>query len=131
MSIVFKDAKIFFGGYEPTTQHNQISLEYEVEALDETTFGATSRSMKGGLKRARVQGGGFLKAATGNIDPIYFDSIDLADAVFMLAPEEISEGSTSTGFVYGFKADLLSFTPVTGRVGELQGFTIAAEGRGI
>lgn len=131
MAIPFLNAKLFFAGYQPTTQFNALTLEYEAEALDETAFGDTTRKMRGGLKTARLSGGGYYKAATGQVDPVFFDSIDLTDAVVMVAPETIAEGSTSSGYVFGFKSDLLSYSPVGQSVGELQEFTITAEGRGI
>ena len=131
MALIFRDAEIFFAGYDLTAQHNQVSLEYEAEALDETAFGDSTRKMRGGLKTARVTGGGYFKAATGNVDPVLFDSIDLTDAVFMLAPEAMTEGSTSTGFVYGMKSDLLNYSPMGQSVGEIQQFTFSALCRGV
>lgn len=131
MAIVFKDAKVFFGGYEMTSQHNQVAMDYAAEALDETAFGDSTRKMRGGLKTARLTGGGYFKAATGNVDPVYFDSIDLTDAVVMVAPDTIAEGATSTGTIFGFKSVLLSYSPFNQRVGEIQAFSINAEGRGV
>lgn len=131
MGIPFINAKVFFGGYEMTSQHNQVALEYEAEALDETAFGDTTRKMRGGLKVARADGGGYFRAGTGQVDQVFFDSLDLNDAVVMVAPETIAEGSTSTGFMYGFKSVLLQYEPLNGRVGEILPFTWRAEGRGV
>ena len=131
MALLFRDARIFFAGYEPTTQFNQVALEFEAEALDETAFGDSTRKMRGGLKTARMSGGGYFAAGSNQVDPVFFESIDLSDAVVMVAADDITEGATSSGFVYGFKSNLMSYAPMSQSVGELQGFTIMAEGRGI
>ena len=131
MTIPFTNAKILTGGYDFSGQHNQISLEYEAEALDETAFGDTTRKMRGGLKTARVSGGGYFQAGTNKVDPILFEQVDLTEVVIMIAPETIAEGSTSTGYLYGMKADLMSYSPMGQGVGEIQAFTYEALCRGV
>lgn len=130
-TIPLKDAKIFFGGYEPTAQHNQVELEWWSESLDETALGDGSRKMRGGLKVTRMTAAGFNEFGNDKVDKIYFESVSLSDAVVMVAPEEITEGSTSSGFVFGFKSLLASYSPLQNQVGELQGFSVTAEGRGV
>lgn len=131
MAITFMNAKILFGGYDLSGQFNQVTLENSVEALDETAFGSTSRSMKGGLRTGRVTGSGFWRSADGDVDPVFFDSIDLNDAVVLLFPETITEGATATGSGYGLKVSLGKYAPFGAAVGELAPFTIEAEGRGV
>ncbi len=132
MAIVFKDAKIFASGYEVQSQFNKVALDSAVEALGETTFGMSTRSMRGGLKTVRLTGGGFYQACTGNVDPVFHESVALQDIVVALFPEEITEGATSTGSGYMFKAEILKWTPIeNGQVGALQMFNLEAAGRGV
>ncbi len=132
MAIVLTDAKIFFGGYQLESQFNKVALDYAAEPLDETTFGASTRKMRGGLKTVRLTGGGFYQACTGNVDPVFHDSVALQDVVVTLFPEAIGEGATSTGSGYQFKAELLKWVPIDGgQVGSLRAFSIEAVGRGI
>lgn len=132
MPIVLTNASILFGGYKLESQFNRVAVESGVEALDETTFGDSTRKMRGGLKTVRLTGGGFYQACTGNVDPVFFESLALQDVVVTLFPEAVGEGATSTGSGFQFKAELLKFTPIDGgRVGDLQVFTIDAAGRGI
>lgn len=129
-AIVFKDVRIFFGGYEPTSQHNRLSLEFDVVPLEVTAFGDGTRVVRGGLKHARAAAAGYYAAGNNQVDPVYFDSLDLQDAVFMVFPQDVVEGSTSTGSGFQFKADLLRYSPVGQRHGDVHRFTVSAEGRG-
>lgn len=129
MSIAFTNANLFVGGYELTTQHNQMGLEFSVEALDATVFGADTRTMKGGLKVAKLTGGGFFNAGVGSVHQVFMDSHALSDVVIMLFPEAIGVGATSTGSGYMMRAVELTYTH-GGAVGDLHPFTVSAEGRG-
>ena len=129
MSVVFTNANIFFAGYEVDSQFNEVALEYSAESLDETAFGADTRTMRGGLKVARMTGAGFFKAGVNEVDQIWYDSHALADAVILIFPEAIGVGATSTGSGYMMKANLLRYE-TGGAVGEILPFTISAEGRG-
>jgi len=131
MALLFKNAKIFAAGYDVSGQHNQVALEYSAAALDETVFGHDSTRMKGGLKTARMSGSGFWRAGNNEVDKIFFESLSLSDIVLTLFPDGITEGATSTGSGYAFKAELLTYNPLAGEVGSLLPFTIEAEGRGV
>ena len=103
MSVVLTDAKVFFAGYDLSGQHNRIELTHEVEPLDNTTFGSTTRTRTKGLFNSRATGAGFWQAGTGNVDAVTFESLALDGALVMLFPEAITEGATSTGSGYMFK----------------------------
>mgnify|MGYP001560340394 CR=1 FL=1 len=128
-SVAFTNAKIFFAGYDISAQFNQIALAYDAESLDETTFGNSTRTRKGGLKTSRASGGGFWEAGANKIDPILFESLALEDAVVMVFAEGVTEGSTSTGSGHMFKSTLARYN-LGGAVGDLLPFTLEAEGRG-
>ena len=126
----FINAQIFYAGYEFTSQMNRVDLTLEVEALDNTVFGQTTRTRTGGLKNARATAAGFWTAGAGSVDDVGFNSVNLEDAVFMLFPEGITEGSTSTGAGAMFKVSESRYT-FGGAVGELLPFTLDVMGRGV
>ena len=129
MSVVFTNANLFYGGYSLAAQSNQIGLEYEAESLDATTFGADTRTMRGGLKVTRLTAAGLFEAGVNKVHQIFMDSHALADAIVVLFPEAIKEGATSTGSGYMMRANLLQYQ-TGGQVGDLLPFTISASGRG-
>ena len=129
-TIAFTNAQVFYAGYEFTSQMNRVELTFEVEALDNTVFGQTTRTRTGGLKNARATEAGFWTAGVGGIDDVGFNSVNLEDAVAMIFPEAITEGSTSTGSGTMFKVSQSRYT-FGGAVGELLPFTLELMGRGV
>lgn len=128
MSIVFKDAKVFYAGYELSGDMNQVAVDYSAQALDVTAFGATSRTMRGGLKVVRASGRGFYSPGNNRVDPVLFDNVGFDDGLAMMFPETITEGATSTGSGYMFRVTQSQFRQ-GGQVGEVHPFEFALEGR--
>lgn len=135
-TITFTNAKVFIGGGALSAAFNQVAIDWSVESLDETTFGATSRKHKGGLDDARITGRGFWEGGAGAAadfntpDAYLFDDVALDDTVVALFPDGITEGSTSTGAGYAFKPVVTRFN-VGDRVGTLLPFDFEAQGRGL
>lgn len=130
MAIVFSNAKVLIAGFDLSGDFNEVALEYGAESLDETTFGASSRKMKGGLKTSRVNGRGFVQHGANLVGEALFNQVGVDDVAVMLFPDGITEGATSTGSGYMFKAVETSYQH-GGAVGELLAFDFAAEGRGV
>lgn len=128
--IVFMNAKIFFHGYDLSADLNEVALEYQSESLDQTAFGDTTRTRKGGLKAARATGRGFWRAGANVVDPALFTEVGEDDRVLTLFPVAPIEGSTSTGSGYAFKVALMTYT-LGGPAGALLPFDFVAEGRGV
>ena len=129
MAILFTNAKVFIGGYDLSGDLNEVALEYGVEALDTTVFGASSRTMRGGLKTSRVTGRGFVQHGGGLVGESLFNELGQNDRLVMLFPDGITQGATSTGSGYMFKAVETQYSH-GGAVGEMLSFDFAAEGRG-
>ena len=132
-SVVYTNAKVFFGGLELTAQFNQVALAFSAEALDATVFGDTTRVMKGGLKDASATGRGFWAADTAGVnqvDPTLYDALGVSDSVLSLFPDGITAGSSSTGSGFAFKAVETRLT-IGAPVGDLLPFDFAAAGRGV
>ena len=129
MTVTFTNATLLYGGYSLAGQHNKMGLEYSAESLEDTVFGADTRTMKGGLKVTRLTGEGFFNAGANTVHQIFMDSHALADVVVMLFPETIGEGATSTGAGFMLRAVELQYRH-GGTVGALHPFTVSAQGRG-
>ena len=130
MAILFTNAKIFIAGYDLSGDFNEVALEYEAESLDTTVFGSATRTMRGGLKASRVNGRGFVQHGANLVSEALFNEVGRDDRVVMLFPDGITEGATSTGSGYMFKAVETQYQH-GGAVGEMLAFDFAAEGRGV
>lgn len=131
-TVTFRDARIFFGGYEITGQMNEAGMSMEVDALDETVFGATSRRFKGGLQTSNMTGKGFYyvnPAVPAAPDPAIYDLMGVSDVPIVIFPEDITLGSTSSGYGYAMLSVETKFS-LGGKVGELLMFDFEAKGRG-
>ena len=113
MATVFKDARIWLHGYDLRAYTNAVALNYGVEALDDTVFGATTRTNAAGLKIVSAGVDGFWNATP---DAGLFANIGVVDKPFSVAPL----GSAGDQAFF-FKAMKSSYT-LGGSIGELIGF---------
>jgi hypothetical protein len=95
---VFLDAVILVNGVEISGQTNELTINQSAEMLDETTFGATTRIRKGGLKVVSFEGSGFAEHGANTIDEVLFgtsgtDGVGESNVVTVF-PKAITEGDT-------------------------------------
>lgn len=125
-SLVLTDAKIFVGGHDLSGQISATALEYAADMLDETTFGATTRIHKGGLKSVVGSHQGLWdSASTTAVDPVLFARVGTEDVPVVLGPEGGADGATA----YLMRAVHAEYT-VGGDVGGLLPFSVSMEGTG-
>lgn len=131
-TVHFRDARVLVDGFNLSGDHNSIAVEHSAEALDETSFGDTTRIHKGGLTTTDVTGAGFWNAAAGTVDRVLFDVVGTDDKIVTVFPNGITEGAiaTATGSGFSMKGVLESYN-VSGDVGALLAFDMAIRGRGI
>lgn len=127
-TLVFRDAKLLVNGASLAGALNELNVEYSAEMLDATTFGATTRIMKGGLFNSKISGSGFFDAAIGT-ESVFFENVGVDDAILSVFPDGISEGSQSTGVGFAMKGVLSRFN-LGADVGELLGVEFEIEPRG-
>jgi len=127
---VLTNAQIVMGGYNLSSDFNQITLTETFDMLDATTFGQTNRIYKAGLSRIRMTGGGFVQDGSGLVGTVLYNDVGIEDEVVSVWPDTITEG-VFTGGGYAFKAVAARYTPLAGGVGELLKFTVEAESRGV
>jgi len=120
-SQVLTNASVFVDGLNMSGQLNAIGLEYGVEALDETTFGDTTRKSKGGLKTTSMSHQGYWAAGT---DAEVYSSIGNSTVV------TISSTAAAAGDqAYLTQTITTSYSPGAA-VGELLAFSVDMESAG-
>lgn len=125
-SLKFTDCKVYLHGYDLSGQLNQASLDYACEALDETTFGATTRTHKGGLIAANAAVAGLWDASsTSAPDPVIQARIGTADLPTTLVPQ----GATIGNVAYLFRT-LGAKYALGAPVGDLLKFSLDLPGTG-
>lgn len=129
-TIVYYRARLFFADADVSAQLNELTVDYNAEMLDETTFGDDTRIRKGGLKTAKITGRGFFDANLGPLgaESVIFGNHGADDTVFTAFPDGPTEGSP-TG--WAMKGVVSEFTIGEGGVGAVLGLTFAVESRGI
>lgn len=128
-TVHFRNAVILFRGVDMSGFHNELGVEYAAESLDDTVFGDTTRSHKGGLTTVRVTGRGYVEYGADLPDPTYFDRVGTDDDVLTVFPDGVTVGSTTNR---GFACKVMTAqVNQGGAVGTLLPFDLAFEGRGI
>ena len=112
-TLVITDAKVLVGGYNLSAFHSSCEMAYEVEILDDTTFGTSgTRSAKPGLKTFTFTGNMFWDTA---VDEMLFNRIGATPEVMSVAPVGNVEGDRS----YCLKGVGATYSPASGEVGAL------------
>ena len=126
-SLALNDVKLFAAGHDLSGQMNACALEYAADMLDETTFGATTRINKGGIKSVVANHQGFWDAGgVTAVDPVVFARVGLEDVPIVIGPE----GGAVNALAYLFRAIHAEYAIGAGVVGELLPFSVAMEGTG-
>lgn len=122
-SFTLVDATTHIGGYDWTTDMNQITFSGESEELENTTFGNGGwRSRLGGLKDINAELAGYWQAATTSVDTEAFNSLGLANEIVTMGPTGV-EGSTA----YLWRGEKFTYD-MWGNIGEVTPFNLALMG---
>lgn len=123
-TLTLTDAKIIVGGYNLSGFHSSCEMAYEVEILDDTTFGTSgTRSAKPGLKTFSLTGNMFWDTS---VDEMLFNRIGATPEVVSIAPVGNAEGDRS----YCLKGVGATYSPVSGEVGALMRTALDARASG-
>ena len=126
-TIVYKNAVILFKGFDLSGDMNSCTLNYSVEVLDSTTFGATARTKRGGFVTTSVDASGFVDYAAGELENALYPALGADDAIVTVFANGITEGTT-TDKGYAFVAGVYQYT-TGGAIGILTPFTTKFEMR--
>jgi hypothetical protein len=122
-TFAFVDATTWIGGYDMTTDLNQVALNISADELDVTTFGSGGyRSRIAGLRTVEANFNGFWQAGTGTVDPTVFTDLAVVDRVVTMAP-----AATETSAAYMWQGGSFTYSPF-GQIGEATPFTLGYKG---
>ena len=117
--LVYKDCRIYHGGYDLSAKHSEMSITLKAEMKDRTTFTASSRQRKAGLTEAELSGSGFWDIS--DLDSVLFDGVGVDDGVLTVCPTDGTQGETA----FIMKAVDGEYVPGES-IGELLAFNFAA-----
>lgn len=115
---ILTDCKIYLGGYNLSSFHNSVNLEYGAEMLDDTRFGTNgTRSNKPGMKTLTFTGGGFWDTTQ---DEALFNRIGAVREIMSWAPLGNAEGDRT----FSSRGVNGQYNPLSGEVGALLPFEL-------
>jgi len=124
---VLTTPRIYVGEYDLSGDMNAVASTYSGEPQDNTTFGLTTRTVQGGLKKVTFSAEGYWSGGDDEVDDALFSKINVADVPVTLVPE----GETIGNDCYSFRCLTSEYSPFAGgTVGEMLRFSVSAEGSG-
>lgn len=94
----FTDATVWIGGFDFTSDTNQVSLQLSATELDDTCFGQTHRSRLAGLRNTAMTANGYWYSATAAApDPHLYANLATKDRVYTIAP---TAAETSVAYMF-------------------------------
>ncbi len=123
--LVWKNSKLYLGGYDLSGDMNQMSLKYEADALDTTVFGQSTKRRLAGLLDIVADHKGLWQAGTNLVEDTLWSKFAVANEVMTVFPETGAAGEIG----FSFKSLESSYSPGA-KVGEVLAFDVSAKGVG-
>jgi hypothetical protein len=123
---IWRDCKIYTGGYDISSDLNEVSVSEEVDEVESTTFGCVAKYALLGLASVKLdmKGYGYTQASPLGPDDIINDQLRVADSVVTVCPTTGAIGEPAK-FA---KAMWLNYSP-GGAVGAMYAFTLTGVGQ--
>ena len=125
---VIKDARFIIEGRELSTDGNEVGVSSETELLARDVFGSVSRSFVSGLTAGSWTFAGYQNYGTDQVEGILSARLGVSSHVLATAKREGIGGP-----VVLWRSAQETYNPLSGKIGELQMFTIGGKlfgGRG-
>lgn len=124
---VLKDCQISIGGVDLESKANSVTLTYEVESVDVTSFdGSGARKFAGGLVNLSVEVALMQDFASAQTEATIYPLVGTTTTI-IIVPTSAAVGAANPSYtVTG--AYLASHTPVAGGIGELSMTTLSFTG---
>lgn len=124
--LVLTDASISINAIALGDHANSITLNYEIDSVETTSFGSVGHTFTGGLQNLSVEIALMQDLAASNVEATIFP---LVGTTTTLAIKNTSAATSATNPLYTISgAYLASHTPVAGAVGELAMTTLSFTG---
>lgn len=124
--LVLTDASISINAIALGDHANSITLNYEIDSVETTSFGSVGHTFTGGLQNLSVEIALMQDLAASNVEATIFP---LVGTTTTLAIKNTTAATSATNPLYTISgAYLASHTPVAGAVGELAMTTLSFTG---
>lgn len=118
-TLIMNNSKLWLAEYDLSGDLNSIAVDYSAEMHDDTVFGDTTRTRKGGLKAAQFSLSGYWDGTT---DGEMFNEMGVTDQPITGAPETGADGEVA----YSMNATFAEYS-FSGSIGDLLPFNVTAE----
>jgi hypothetical protein len=125
-SIVLTNANIIVNSVDLSDRANSVTLNYEVEAVEDTTFGNTGRTFTGGLQNVTCDIEFMQDFAAGEVEATIYPLVGTRTTV-VIKPTTALDSATNPRYTIS-NTYLASHTPVAGTVGELAMTSLSFQG---
>jgi hypothetical protein len=129
---VLKNCGLVIGGYDLSDCHNSISLSTSCKTVDATVFGATSEAAAAGVKTVDMTATGYWDDTLGQYNDVGLLAIHRAqtNATIIMPTERTPVAAAPCTPTHMFKPMEVTYTPISGGMGEMRKFTTASKGWG-
>jgi len=124
--IVLTDASITINSVDLSTLANQVTLNYEKEAVESTAFGDTGRRYVGGLQNITVDIEFMQDFAATKVEATVFPLVGTSTTI-VIKPTSAAVSTTNPTYTIS-NTYLAAHTPVNGTVGELATTSLSFQG---
>lgn len=115
--VVLKDAYISVGGVDLSSRTNSVTLNYEIDSIETTSFGDTGHKFIGGLQNVSCELSLQQDYAATNVEVTLYPLVGTTTTVIV---KPVNGTTTATNPAYTLTGTYLAaHTPVAGAVGEL------------
>jgi hypothetical protein len=117
-TIVLTNASVSIGAVDLSDQVRSVTLTVGFDQLEVTAMGATGRSFTKGLQSVDVTLEMFNSYGASEVEATLFDVVGDGTTTLVISPAGTTESATNPEYTIT-NANLASFTPIVGTVGEL------------
>lgn len=129
---VLRNCGLFLGGYDLSDCHNSLSLSTSCKTVDATVFGASVEAAASGVKSVDLTSTGYWDDTIGQYNDVGLLALHRLQtpAAIVLPQERTVVSAAPCTAAHMFKPLEMSYTPISGGMGEMRKFTATAKGWG-
>jgi len=124
--LALTNAYISVNGVVLSDHGNSVSVHYEIDQVETTTFGSSGHTFTGGLQNNSIEIAFNQDYAASNVEATIFPLVGTTTTV-IIKPNGSTTGATNPSYTVS-GAYLAAHTPVAGKVGELVTTTLSFTG---
>jgi len=124
--IVLTDASITINSVDLSSRANQVTINYEKEAVETTAFGSSGRTYSAGLQNITVDIELNQDFAAANVEATVFPLVGTSTTI-VVKPTSSAVSATNPSYTIA-STYLAAHTPVNGSVGELATTSLSFQG---